>query len=650
MQKLVLLGIVVFAACGDDGNSSGIPDQCNPMGGEGCLLPWPSATYLKTDSSSVTGFRVDLPTTAMPTNEDGQAVEPDLFNRYDGFTLSGAILVAFPSGVSSQGLPSFKNPDESLATSAPIALIDIEHGERTPFFAEIDQNTLDVAKRDLIIRPLARLKPGTRYVVAIRKGVKAADGGELASPPAFEALKAGKDFSHPRYNAIALRWPSYFDKLAAMGIQKDDLVLAWDFVTASDEFMRSDLTTMREKALPAIGTNGANLTFTIKSTEPNLTTTYKRYLGTYKSPDFLTAGETDPSVLRRGGDGLPENVGLRDAQFAAIIPNCVTTGAQPLPRPTIIFGHGLFGSAKEYLNDDFVGKLAEDHCLVILAGDFIGLTSRQLQLAPLAVNDMNRGRQISEKLAQSVVDFIALENVTRGPMSNAPEFKFNGQAVIDPNKTFYVGGSLGGIMGNTIMAYDPNFKKGVLAVPGGIWSLLLERSAAWFALLGAAQGSYKDPAVYQLIIAALGWAMEPYDPITTAAHVIKDPLFGQPAKDILIWYTIGDCLVTNISTEMVAREMGIQVLGPTVKEPWHLPVAPGPLQSGVTIYNAHPTPLPPDTNQPPSEDNGTHSGINKKPPALRQVEKFLLQNQVVDECKVNNVPVPCDCAVAGACD
>jgi hypothetical protein len=156
--------------------------------------------------------------------------------------------------------------------------------------------------------------------------------------------------------------------------------------------------------------------------------------------------------------------------------------------------------------------------------------------------------------------------------------------------------------------------------------------------------------VYQLVVAFLGFAMEPYDPITTAAHVIKDPLFGQPAKNILMWYTMGDCLVTNISTEIVAREMGIQLLGPAAKEPWHMPPTPGPLQSGITVYNAHPTPLPPDTNQPPSEDNGTHSGINKKQSAIRQVEQFLLQNQVVSECKVNNQPVPCDCAVAGACD
>lgn len=619
------------------------------MGGEGCLLPWPSATYLKTDSAAVSGFRVDLPTAAMPTNEDGQAVEPDGFNRYDGFSLSGPMLVAFPTGVSATGLPSFKNPDESLAATSPIALIDIDHAERTPFFAEIDQNTADVNKRDLIIRPLARLKPGTRYVVAIRNSVKAADGSDLVVPPGFAALRDGKDFGHPRFGDIKKRWPAIFDKLGTMGIAKDDLVLAWDFVTASDEFMRSDLTTMREKALPAIGTNGANLAFTIKSTEPNLPTTYKRYLGTYKSPDFLTAGETDPSILRRGADGLPDLQGMRDAQFAAIIPNCVTTGAVPLPRPTIVFGHGLFGSAKEYLSDDFVGKLAEENCFVIIAGDFIGLTSRQLQLAPLAVNDMNRARQISEKLAQSVIDFIALENATRGVMATADAFKFNGQQVIDPANTFYVGGSLGGIMGNTLMAYDPNFKKGVLAVPGGIWSMLLERSAAWFALLGAAQGSYKDPAVYQLVVAALGWAMEPYDPITTAAHVIKDPLFGQPAKDILMWYSIGDCLVTNISTEVIAREMGIKVLAPSVKEPWHLTPVTGPLISGVNIYNEHPTPLPPDTNQPPSEDNGTHSGINKKPPALRQIKDFLFQNQIVPECKVNDQPVPCDCSVAGAC-
>ena len=42
--------------------------------------------------------------------------------------------------------------------------------------------------------------------------------------------------------------------------------------------------------------------------------------------------------------------------------------------------------------------------------------------------------------------------------------------------------------------------------------------------------------VYQLDVALFGMAFEPYDPITTAAHVLKDPLFGNPVKNILMWY------------------------------------------------------------------------------------------------------------------
>lgn len=644
----LFLSILSVAACGDgSGNSTGIADECNPMGGEGCLLPWPSMTYEKTDSSTVSGFKVDLPREAMPVNEDGAVVEPDGLNRSDGFSPSGSLLAAFPNGVSTAGLPSFKNPDESLADTSPIVLIDLDTMERAPFFAEVDQNTEDITKRDLIIRPLERLHGGAHYVVAIKNTVKSADGSDLPVSPGFAALRDGKSFGHPRFEAIAKRWADIFPKLATLGVDKSQLALAWDFVTASDEYMRSDLTTMRAAALPAIGTNGANLTFTATA-QPAQAMAYKSYLGTFKSPDFLTNGEADESVIRRGADGLPVMQGMRDAQFAAIIPECVQT--QPLPRPTIIFGHGLFGSAKEYLSDDFVKQLAEDHCFVIVAGDFIGLTSRQLQLAPLAVNDMNRGPQIAEKLGQAVIDFIALESVTRGPMATSPEFELNGMPVIDPAKTYYVGGSLGGIMGNTFMAYDPNITKGVLAVPGGIWSMLLERSAAWFALLGAAQGSYHDPAVYELNVAFLGFAMEPYDPITTAAHVIKDPLFGNPVKRILMWYTLGDSLVTNISTEVIMREMGMDVLGPSVRTPWHVAVKDGPLANGATIFDAHPTPLPPETNQPPPQDNGTHSGINRKPPALREVEKFLIEDQIVNECKVGGVPAPCDCAVAGACD
>ncbi len=655
MKKRGFVSLVValfvpglLAACGGgEGNTGGIPDECNPLGGQACMMPWPTMIYAKADPSTPTGFRLDIPQAAMPVNVDKVPVSPDTFNRRDGFSALGPILAAFPTGVSPTGLPSFKDPSESLAPSSSVVLIDMATGERTPLFAEVEQNIMIPEKRNLMIRPLARLHTSARYAVGIRKSVKALDGSDLPIPEAFAAILDGTPFTHPKFAELKTRTLEAVAALEAAGIPRDDLVLAWDFVTVSDEFVRSDLTTMRDQALPAIGTAGANLTFTA-NVQPNSPTSLKRYLGTFKSPDFLTAGETDASVMRRDAAGLPVMEGMRDAHFAAIVPNCVQT--QPLPRPTIIFGHGLFGSAEEYLDDDFVAKLAEDHCFIIIAGDFIGLTSRQLQLAPLTVNDLNRGPQIVDKLAQSIVDFISLENIARGPMANAPEFKFNGQAVIDPANTFYVGGSLGGNMGNVFMAYDPNITRGVLAVPGGNWWLMIERSTAWALLVGAAQGAYDDPEEYQLALSmAFGMGLEVVDPLSTAAHVIKDPLFGNPVKNILMWYSMGDCLVTNISSELVAREMQLPLLGPSVKEPWGLTPTSGPLVNGVTVYNDHPTPLPFDSNIPPIMDNGTHSGINKKPAPMRQVEQFLIQsNAVVDECKVNNAVAPCDCAT-GAC-
>jgi hypothetical protein len=647
MRTLGGILLLCVVACGDSGNTTGIPDACNPLGGQGCLLPWPSMMYAKSDATSKTGYRLDIPREAMPINADGIIVEPHAFNRWDGFSNIAPMLAMFPTGVSATGLPTFKNPDEALAPGSPVVLVNIDTGERVPLFAEVDQNTIDVTKRALIIRPLARLTPGGHYAVGIRNTVKAADGTPLVRSEGFEALASGGNSSHPAFAEIKKTAPEMFAALETAGVPQAELVLAWDFVTASDEFLRSDLTTMREQALTAIGPAGANLTFTTEL-QDNVASTYKRYLGTFKSPDFLTKQELDTSILRRDSDGKPIAMGLRDAKFAAIIPACVAT--QPLPRPTIIFGHGLFGSSKEYLSDNFVIDLAADHCFVIIAGDFIGLSSAQFYLAPLAVNDLNRGPQITEKLAQSVIDFMALESITRGPMATSDAFKYEGTPVIDPTRTYYVGGSLGGIMGNVFMAYDPNITKGVLAVPGGNWSLLFERSNAWSLLIGAAQGAYPNEELYQLNLAmSLGMGFEPYDPMTTAAHVTKDPLFGNPVKKILMWYAVGDSLVTNISTEMVARTMGMQMTAPSVKTPWGISTATTPLVNGITLYDEHKLPLPAETNEPPREDNGTHSGVNRNPANLRQVEQFLLQDSVVNECKLANAVAACDCTT-GACD
>jgi hypothetical protein len=643
-SSIVALGAsLVVTACGGGGSDSEIAEECNPLGGDGCLYPWPSMAYVDDDGTSATGFRLNLLPEAMPTNIDDVSVDPALYNRWDGFTTMGVILARFPGGVSADGLPPSTDPDVSLSADSSILLIDLDTGMRHPFFAEVDMNVTDPAQRTLIIRPLMRLTPGGHYGVAIRDTVKSAAGGPIAVPPAFAAARDGARYDHPLFEKATRNFPALFAAIEAQGVTRDHVVLAWDFVTASDEFLTSDMTAMVTTAKAQVGVNGANITF-VAEEEP-AGGSFRRMVGTFTSPNFLTNGEVDSSILRRDANGTPSVMGFRDANFAAVIPQCVTT--QPLPRPTILFGHGLFGSAADYLDDDLVLDIAEDFCFVVVAGDFIGLTMRQLALAPLAANDVNQAPWITDKLMQSIVDFISLEQAMRGPMLNAPEFRYMGDPVMDPDRIYYLGGSLGGTMGNVFMAYDENIRRGVLAVPGSNWSLLFERSAAWTILEGAARGAYPDPTHNQMLIALMGMTFEPVDALVTAKKV---PIAeGPDARHVLLWYALGDSLVTNLATEMVAREMGLPVTGPSVKAPWGLTITEDPVTSGVTIVDQHRLPLPTGLNTP-EEDNGTHSNCNRLPALLREAQDFILTDTITHPCRVDGSPAPCDCAVAGACD
>lgn len=635
---------MAFAACGGDdgGNTDGIEDACNPLGGTTCLLPWPSSAFLAVDEVSMTGYRLDLDVAGMPVNIDGLPVEPAFFNRFDGFPPSGPIVVGFASGISGANLPHPDRPEESLAADSPIVLIDLDQNDRAAFFAEIDQNVSDPLQRTLIIRPLIRLRPGHRYAVGLRRSLKALDGSDLISPPAFIAVRDGSDFEHPRLQREG--FTRVFSGLEFHGVPKDDLVLAWDFVTASDDFLQEDLLTMRDASLPLIGTSGVNLSFTKEPFTGDPALVSKAFKGTFTSPNFLTDGEAVESILRRDASGLPQAQGMRDANYAAIIPKCAETATLPLP--TIVFGHGLFGSAADYIDDGFLQTVADQLCFNIVAGDFIGLTERQITVAALAANDLNKASGITEKLAQSVIDFIALENLVRGPMRDDADFQRAGTPIIDPTRIYYLGGSLGGIMGNVFMAYDPNITRGALGVPGGAWSMLFERSIAWSALKGAAQGSYIDPLEYQLLIILLAAHFEPYDPITTAANVINDPLPGTPAKQIMMYEAVGDCLVNNYSTETVVRTMGLSHVTPSVKTPWGIPGTAADLTSGFTIYDEHPTPLPPSTtNAQPATDNGTHSGVNKRQAVIDQVREFVLDGRLTQQCRNGAEVAACDCSL-----
>ena len=152
---------MLAVACGDDGNTSGIPNECNPLGGRGlpaavAVVDLPRGRIRRRRPGS--GWRSR--STAMPTNDDGITVDPAPFNRWDGFSADRPDARAFPTGVSADRAcrrsrtptsRSRRTRRSCWSTSTPAS------ARRSSPRSIRTRST--IAKRALIIRPLARLAP-----------------------------------------------------------------------------------------------------------------------------------------------------------------------------------------------------------------------------------------------------------------------------------------------------------------------------------------------------------------------------------------------------------------------------------------------------------------------------------------------------------
>ncbi len=646
LASVALLGV---AACSEDKatDENQFREECNPLGDVACVLPFPSSAFLKEDSSSATGFRVDFADNSLPVNADGIDVLAGPYNRFDGFPVAGSMLAGFPTGVSDVGLPPHTDVSKAMAADASVIVVNMTTGERLPIFAEPDMNAADPSERMLIIRPLKRMASKTRYAVGIRNTVKAADGGDLPISAGFAKILAGEKNDHPRAARIEAGYDAVFASLESAGMPKGELVLAWDFVTASDTFLTGDLLSMRAQGLATMATRDYSYTFEELNND-NPAEVLRFLSGTHEIPNFSSEPERPTSPITRDESGTPKLNGFSNAKIGALVPKCVETA--PLPIPTIIFGHGMFGSGEDSLNHRFLQKLANEECIVVIGGDWRGLTSDEFSSIAFTMNDINKGVALTESLAQSVLNFMVLQKMLKGPYLTADVFMQDGKQIIDPENITYFGASLGGIMGGVLMSYDQDMTRGVLGVPGGPWGLLFERSVFWPPLKISMKGAYPEPWDYQVNVALLAMLFERIDPITTANRVLNDPLPETPEKDLLLYMAMGDALVSNIASDVYARSLDLPVVGPSLLVPFGMEERTGSMTSGYTIYDEVVEPWPPNHNALEDlETNSTHQDVHERGAVRRQIAEFLLRGELISTCELAGAPAPCLCTT-GACE
>jgi hypothetical protein len=620
------------------------PPPCNPLGGASCITPWPSSIYEVDDATSPTGRRIAIPAGALPTNASGIAIDPAHYNQRDGFSSAAPIVTAFPTGVDPSNLVHYSNYEASVTPASPTVLIDMSTGELVPHFAELNAVANGQPDRQaLYIRPATLLKGGTRYAVAIKRTLKARDGGELPVPEGFQAILDFQLTTHEALERARERYLAIFVALAAHGIGPADLVNAWDFTTASRESVRTDLVAARDAALPLIGEAGANLTFTVTSTttstDPRIAS---RVDGTFDAPLFLTnGGSVSPTTaLVRDAGGRPSPTGLYRANFTAVIPKCAL--ASPTPVPIFIYGHGLLGTATQVAG---VGGRhpAGELCMVGIGTNMRGMSQPDLPNVAAALGDLNKGGLVFDTLIQGMMNHIALVQAARGPMARDLFKKPTGESIVDPARVYYYGISQGGIMGTTACAIDPTIQRCVLQVGAQNFSMLLERSRDWLIYRTPLVAGYPDLLDQSLLLGLLQLDWDRTEATAVSDILIGDGFPGSPPKQVFLQMALGDDEVGNLATESWVRTIGVPVVTPSPYLPFGVPAATGPVANGLVIYDFGLGGTVPPTNVAPP-DNNVHTSVLDKGATMSMMRRFLDTGEIMQMC---TAPNGCDCPAGG---
>jgi hypothetical protein len=603
---------------------------------EDCLFPWPNDFLTREDPQARTGRRLAIPDGALEVPSRVPPLDVTPYNRADGAPTTAPILVHVGGPVGTEHLVDALHPMDSLRPGSAIAVFEVGSGRRVPYLAEMDQNIRgDPERAALIVRPLGPLPFGARVAVAVRRSLRMADGS--APPPSygFEALRDGTPAQDPRVESARARYETLFAFLAAQGYPREELYLAWDYTTASREHVLGPLLTLREAVFARADGPGVAVAIERVEESPDADTARVVY-GTFTPPNFLRADNTMAfDAAGRPALQVPE----RAYPFTMVIPARARTEARPLP--LVLFGHGIFGSGRDYLvggPSRLVRPIAQRFGAVLVATDWIGLSAGdQALLTREIIPDLNRIGVVTDRLLQSVANALALLEASRGAIQRDPRVRFGDGPLLDPERTYYYGVSLGGIQGTTTTAMSRHITRAVVAVPGASWSNMLPRSYVYAPIKLVVDATYPDPLTQQAFLSLLQGRFDPVDPSNAATAMFREPPPGAPAgRRVLVQESIGDCLVPNQATEMLARALGVPQLTPAVATIFGLSAVTSPAEGSALTQFALTPQLrgytPPETNTVPSRDNGVHADMVGLSRVIDQVGTFLSEGRVEQRC------------------
>lgn len=607
-------------------------DNTNP---DHCLLPFPSSAFLDSDTGTITGYRLDIDGQAIPDSASAPSDDFHMLDYKDGHSPSTQVFTTFSSLPDISELASQDSIHLSSLPDHNSLLLNMDTGQITEHWVEISSRTQEDEQTLVHVRSLRGLDHNTQYAVAFR-GLSDENGDPIEPFPGFKALRDGLVTDNQQIESLRSSYETMFTSLSEIGYERQDLISAWWFHTASSQSIMGDIISMRNDATQRLGDDGigCNVTSVIENyAEDN--TTLRRISGTITTPHYLES-TYPPTPMTRSEDGTPKFNFLTEVVFTLTIPMSAAESSQPAP--LVVLGHGFLGNG-EGMVSGFRGW-ANDSGIATIGTDFKGWSSDgDFDAVTFGLMNVNYLQHQSERLQQSVINHLAMITTIKGVCSDIPEFYHNGVNLVDTTDVDYMGVSLGGIRGPSMLSLIPEIDRGVLWVAGSSFGFIAERSTQYtqFEQLFSSPLAYESTMDRSILIALMQSMWDTTEP-ETYLPFIDGGLEGElHPYEVLYVVSINDAQVTTLSADRASRTSGIPVLSNSTYYPHGLEIVDAPTSGSAIVYFDGNFPAVPSGNiqGPMAYHSLAHNQVLGFEPAVDLATDFLRSGTITDTCSGN---------------
>jgi hypothetical protein len=504
-------------------------------------FPWPSDLRLTPDGApDVAAF----PNPGVPILDGVKLGVP----QRKGYAMIGAAYFKLTAK------PKPRAPEDVVrgGAKAPILLVDVdpaspERGALLPVVAQtpnpdpyVPENLLAVGARPGIV-----LAPKRKYAFVVTTAVGFEGDPKVEPPKTLAALARGEAPSGPKGEALKLLYAPMFETLDTIGVARADVLSATVFTTGDVVQDNADL---GDKVLAK---HSPDLTDFALEPDP---TNRLPYICHVRAKIVLPQFQRGKPIYDTEGLFELEADGTPKKQRDETVPVSIAIPKKPMPAggyPLVLYFHGSGGVSRQLVDGGDQGDPPDRWPGSVLATHGFATAGQALPISPervpgaqdidyvnvdnlIATRDTFRQGILESRMLLSA---LLRARIPAGVLAGCagPSLPDGETAYRFADAPHAQGQSMGGMYTNLVSASEKRIQLAVPTGAGGYWTYFILYTKAVPGVAGLVSVLLKTPEKLTFLHPALMMAetaLEPTDPMVSAARVGRRPLPGHPARPI----------------------------------------------------------------------------------------------------------------------